>query len=218
MSINKAQAKAIADGFLDTLGSAPPSNDLPILEAVLEQAARSFIQSATDKLDKAKAIDTGELSTELTFAVTTLGKDYILTVGYSSTSRAAKYFDYVNKGVSGTEKNQGSPYSFKNNKVSRAFVDAIAAWQKRQGIGASNIRKPVSGLERKRIGIRSTVKAASSLRSLAYATAVSIKKKGRKPTHYFDDAVKESFGPELIEALSVALAGDVRLQIRQINN
>lgn len=218
MSISRAQASAIADGYLDSLGTAPPAEGLPIIEAVLSEAAKAFIDDAVANLDRKKAVDTGELATQLTFAVTVMGRDYLLTVGYPSGTDAAKYYDYVNKGVQGTMKGNSSPYRYRNNKVSKAFVDALMAWYRRQGKGAVNIRKSVSALERKRVGLRNTAKKTDGLRNLAYATAVAIKKKGKAPTNYFDNAVSANFGNELVEVLSVALAGDVRLQIRQINN
>jgi hypothetical protein len=44
-----------------------------------------------------------------------MGKGYEVTLGYPKDSKAAEYWDYVNKGVAGYGKQiSGSPYNFKS--------------------------------------------------------------------------------------------------------
>lgn len=221
MSISRSQAQAITDGFLDGLGSTRPAPGvMPIVEEVLSLAAEAFINNANENLRQSDAIATGELSTQLTFYVQQLGSTYELRVGYPKGSEAAKYYDFVNKGVqglAGSGRAPGSPYKFKTPFASKKMAAAILKWYQQQGRGATSIQRPMSGLESKRKSIRDTISQADSLKAMAYATAVNIKKKGREATKYFDKAVTNSFGPEFIESMAAALSGEVRLQIRQIN-
>lgn len=222
MSISRAQAQALRDKFLDDIGIEPPAGELPIIDQVLGLAAQEFIDTASANLDKANSVSTGELSSALTFAVDTENNTYILSVGYEKGSKAAVYYDYTNKGVQGVNKPgkaPGSPYKFRYLGVSPRHALAILKWYRQNGRSASNVNKdyPASGLEKKRLTLRSSIKEADSLKRLAYATAMKSKIEGLAPTHYFDDAVKSVFGPELIDSLQVALGGEVILRIRQTN-
>jgi hypothetical protein len=221
MGISRSQAQAIADGFLDSLGSSRPApGSLPIVEATLALMAEAFINSANNNLNSADAVTTGELSKQLTFYVEQSGSVYELSVGYPASSAAAVYWDFVNKGVQGVNKagkGAGSPYKFRFIGASKNHVDAIEAWLKTNGKGASNVRKPMNALETKRKTIRNTISANNNLRSLAYATAVSSKINGLRATRFFDGAVESNFGKAALEAIAVSLAGEVRLSVRQLS-
>lgn len=221
MSIGKAQAKALADGFLDNLGSAPPTEGFPVIEAILSEVAKDLIDTAAKNLQKAKAVSTGELITALTFQVEILGKTYVLSAGYDVNSNAAKYWDYRNQGVKGVI-NKGkapkSPYSFKNLRVSKAHALAIHQWLQHNSKGATNVKKPISRLESKRKGLLGAVKKRDNEMSLAYAVASSIKRSGIAPSNYFSNAIKSAMGKDMIGALETALAGDVRIKIRQFGD
>jgi hypothetical protein len=221
MSIGRAQAQAIADGFLNNLGTARGGpNDLPIIEEVLALAAKTFIDNAQSNLDRSKSVSTGELSDSLTFDVAVLGTTYTLTAGYNRSSPAAKYFDFVNKGVKGYTGAgaPGSPYQFKNGRVSVGMMKNILKWLKLNGRQSVNIKKPASGLERKRKKIGDLVRNVDSREQLAWATSAAIKRDGTKATRFFDKAITQTFNKDFKEAMKVALAGEVRLQIRRIYN
>lgn len=218
MSISRAQAQALSDGFLDSLGRRPPTGKLPIVEAMLGAAAKTFIDTASDNLDKANAVNTGGLQTDLVFEVETEGDLYRMSVGYNAGTDSAKYYDFVNKGVQGVNKPgkaPGSPYKFKFLGVSKKHAYAIAQWYRRNGKSAANVNKDYAlGGESKRTFARKAT-AETRLKALSYATAKAAKIGGLKPTHYFDNAVKEVFSTSFIEALEVALGGEVIVSIRQ---
>lgn len=222
MSISRAQTLALREKFLDDLGTEPPAGELPILDAVLGMAAKEFIDTASANLDKSSSVSTGELARSLTFAVETEGNTYTLSIGYEKGSKAAVYWDFNNKGVQGVTKPgkaPGSPYKFRFLGVSSRHASAIEAYLQHNGVSAANVAVdyPVGGLEKKRLSLREATKGkeTSALSSLAYAVAMKSKKEGLAPSGYFDDAVREVLGPELIEALEIALAGEVILRIRQ---
>jgi hypothetical protein len=62
------------------------------------------------------------------------------------------------------------------------------------------------------------VDAATRLKSMAYATAVNIKKKGIKRSGFFDDTINSVFGQSFLDALSKVVGQDVKIAIRQANN
>ena len=219
MSISKSQAQALRDGFLDSFGSKPPTGNLPVIDAMLALAAQQFIDTASANLDKANAVNTGDLQTELRFEVETNAAVHTMSVGYDSTSNAAKYWDFTNKGVQGVHKPgkaPGSPYRFRFLGVSKKHAYAIEQWVRHNGMSAANIspKHPASGLERKRTSARQAAQERPSLR-LAYAMAMSSKKEGLRATRYFDNAVRDVLGPSFVEALEVALGGEVIISIRQ---
>lgn len=221
MSIGRTQALALRENFLEPYGIAPPGGVLPVIEEVLGMAAQEFIDAAVVNLDNSSSVSTGELASALTFAVQTQSAGvYILSVGFPKGSNAAKYWDFNNQGVQGVNKlgkAPQSPYKFRYLGVSPRHALAILKWYRHNGKSAANVHKdyPVSGLERKRVTLRQSVKESDQLQSLAYATAMKMKKEGLEPSHFFDKAVQSTFGPELIEALAVALGGDVILNVRK---
>ena len=53
MSISRAQAQAIADGFLNTLGEKPmKEGDMPVIERLLKDFGADFITTAQKNLNK----------------------------------------------------------------------------------------------------------------------------------------------------------------------
>jgi hypothetical protein len=58
---------------------------------------------------------------------------------------------------------------------------------------------------------------AESKKRLAYAISTGIKRDGLRATYYIDNAIKETFNQEFISSLSVALQGDIVIQIRKEN-
>lgn len=211
MGIQKAQAALLAEGTLNGLGSQRVNSELSTVEAILSEAAKAFIQSATDTLQKTGSVATGELLTSLTFDLEQNGSRYQVTIGYPKDTKAAKYFDFINKGVKGTEGGSGA-YQFKSPYPSRKMALAIQAWRKLSGRQSRNVNTSVSQLETKR---KSVAEAPTSL-SIAYATATNIKKHGIKPTHFFDKATQETFNDQLKEALQVALGADIKFQIQNL--
>jgi hypothetical protein len=138
--------------------------------------------------------------------------DYQLSLGYEQGSVQDKYFRFVNKGVKGTNNTKAdnkTPYSFKTS--SKAVpVSSIEKWL------SYNKLKSVAVKKYTKLGAES--KAIQGNKSLAWAIARSIHTKGLRSTHYFDKAVAQIFNKEFIENISVAVGGDVLIQIKQTVN
>jgi hypothetical protein len=183
------------------------------VEKLLAEYAGKFITAAQRNLRSKQKIDTGALM-DVQFEVGYMGKSFVLTLGYEAGSKAAEYWDFVNQGVAGVGKTlSGSPYKFKTKGASKKMIDAMQGWITRHNIRPSD-KYTISGLEKKRKSIRSTVSQITKLRNLATAFARSIKKKGIQPTNYFDNALKLFNSAEFQKDLSEAVGFEVQVAIK----
>lgn len=217
-SIRQLQAELLDEGLLNRLGAQKEDlTKLPLMEQLLIQSAANFIIKVQENINALGISDTGALSDDISEGeLTKQGGKYSIEVGYPSNSKAAKYYDFVNKGVKGIKSGTpNSPYSFKTLGVSSAMQNNILSWVKR-----NNIRGDVAITKRqaKRQSLSTMVSQASNQKSLAYAIAKGIKKKGLKKTGYFDKAVSSIFGGDFTTAVSKILGQDIRILIRQNGN
>ena len=101
------------------------TGEMSSVDALLATYAQKFIEAAQRNLRAKHKIDTGALM-EITFDVSFMGKGYTLTLGYPKDSKAAEYWDYVNKGVAGVDKTiNGSPYKFKTKYANKKMAGSI---------------------------------------------------------------------------------------------
>lgn len=209
--MKKAQAAAIKDGFIASLGGKYDKVDkdtLPVIERILFDIGVEFTMKAKENLRKSKAIASGQLfdlSVPIVYQNAIGG--YTLEVGYPINSKADKYYDFINKGVRGTKNNRqnaGTPYSFKTSKKSIP-VKPIEDWLKLNKAKTTSVKKYSKlGVERK---------AIKDKKSLASAIARGIHRNGLKATRYFDDALKILKDQDFIDALSEALKGDIVIKL-----
>ena len=215
MSITRAQIEQLRNGFVQSLGGGfniVNPNDLPILERVLAIYGEAFNNKVTEILDKENITSSGKLADPAQPIITKFGNRYVLSLGYEPGSEAAKYYDFVNKGVKGTKNvkaDSKTPYAFNTNKKA-VPVSQIEKWL------SYNKLKSVSVSRYTRLGTER--KAIEGKKSLAFLIARSIHRKGLKSTHYFDRAVAQIFNKEFIQNLAVAIGGDVQIQIKQAVN
>jgi len=221
--VTKQQAEQIANGFIGSLGGNYNSvnpDDYPILEQILLKYGFEFTEEAKKNLTKANAISSGGL---MDLSLPQVYKDtdgYILGVGYPIGSKQDKYYDFVNKGVRGVggknarpKKNSGV-YSFKTPFANKKMALAILLWLRRANKQTIKYA-PVSKLEKKRKKLSKMLNDADSKKQLAYAISTGIKRDGLRATYYIDNAIKKVFNKEFISSLSVALKGDIVIQIRK---
>lgn len=211
MSISKAQANAIADGFLNTLGEQPmKEGEMPVIERLLKDFGADFITAAQKNLNKSKSIASGDIN-DIRMQFTKFGTTYTISLGYPKSEPASKYWDFINKGVKGTKNikaDGNTPYKFNSGKK----AIPISAAQKWLGY---NKLKVTAVKPYKKLGVET--KALDSKKSLAYVLARSVHRKGIRSTHYFDNAQKETFGKNFYEVMEAALGKDIQIKIRQIS-
>jgi len=212
MSISQAQAKAIADGFLETLGEEKTTTEgLPVIEAILLKYGADFQKQAIDNLNANNSIASGNIA-DIRFQVTKFGTIYTLSMGYPKSEPASKYWDFVNQGVKGTKNikaDSKTPYAFKSNKKSLP-ISVVEGWLK------YNKLKTVAVKKYSKLGVE--LKGSDSKKSLAAAIARSIHTKGLRSTRYFDKARDTVFGADFQKIMNAALGFDVEIKIKQIAN
>ncbi len=226
-SISQAQASLGSD--FDFGGIARGGElQLNAVETIMSQAALKFIQLAKKRLTQRGKIDTGNLSDIVVSQLTKKGGSYSITIGYDKSNPASEYYDFNDKGVKGIggfkgklprgfKEPTGSPYSFKNLRLSSAFINSITRWYLRHKsyIRNEDQRENLSGLQRKRKTLGSIVDETEKLRGLAIATAKNIKRKGISRTGFFEDNIELAFGEDFQTALAKALGQDIALSIKQ---
>ena len=210
MSISKAQAQAIADGFLNTLGEQPmKEGQMPVAERLLKDFGADFIKTAQANLRANGSIASGAID-DIRMYFSKFGTTYSISLGYPKSEKASKYFDFVNKGVKGTKNIKAdlkTPYKFNPSKKSIP-ISAVQGWLGYNKLKATAV-KPY-----RKLGVEA--KAIDTKKSLAYVVARSIHRKGIRSTHYFDNAQKEVFGKNFYEIMEAALGKDIQIKIRQI--
>jgi hypothetical protein len=224
MSISKAQAKAIADGFLNTLGEQRmKEGELPVVEQLLKNFGADFIKQAQDNLDKSGSISSGNIN-DIKLQFTKFGNSYNLSLGYPKGEPASKYWKFVNKGVQGyggknaKPNNTDSQYKYKTPYPNRAMASSIFSWlnRARKSIRSDKYTVKETTGRKKNLALRKLLTDADNKRKLAYAISSKIKRDGLKATHYFDNAAKETFGKNFYEVMEVALGKDIQIKIKQI--
>jgi len=210
MSISKAQAQAIADGFLNTLGEQPmKEGQMPVVETLLKQFGGEFITTAQENLRANGSIASGAIN-DIRMYFSKFGTTYSISLGYPKSEPASKYWDFVNKGVKGTKNikaDSKTPYKFNPSKKSIP-ISAVQGWLGYNKLKATSV-KPY-----RKLGVEA--KAIDEKKSLAYVVARSIHRKGIRSTHYFDNAQKEVFGKNFYEVMEAAVGKDIQIKIRQI--
>jgi hypothetical protein len=192
-SISKRQKAYLTTLHLDDIGSGRAdfkgADDLEPIEEILVILAQVFVKAATDALNNVHSIDTGALEGSISF-------DEIQYNGgvYSVEISVLDYYKFIDQGVKGLYSTpagaQSSPYKFKNLGVSKAFKNQIRKWIIRHGLKA-NARPVTKENFKHAIGREQKAKPFSGKPtgdSIAYAVAKSIKKKGIKPTKFWEIA------------------------------
>lgn len=196
MSIAKAQALALADGFLDSLGS--DKTDLRPRETYSEiiVLAGEFIESCQDNLNHSNSNASGKLSASLEASEPT-SEGTAMKIDVSM----LLYGLFVNAGVKGTKSGSSTAgYSFKHDLPSRKMLAAIQEWQIKARASTTNVnaKKTISRNEKKNASI--------SQLDRTYAIARSIVQHGIKPTGFLDKAVattKDKVADRLGQALRI---------------
>jgi hypothetical protein len=196
MSIAKAQAAALADGFIQSLGTGDKGDFVPkntLTELFL--LAGELVDSAQKNLNSSNKNSSGKLSESLIVDEPVQNGKVVradILMNF--------YGRFVNKGVKGLRGGSSlANYSFKTPYPSANMVKAIAEWAGRGKL------KNVATKKYKAHG-KHDVKNRSIENANAYAVAYSVKQKGLKPTGFLDKAVattESKVGDRLGAALKI---------------
>lgn len=198
MSISKIQAEALAEGFLDNIGSGKGGLQPKETFTDLVLLAGEFIEDAQDNLNKSAKNATGRLSESLQ-----AGEPQTEGGLFKIDIYMAYYGAFQNKGVRGTRSGTSTAgYSFKDEFPSQSMVKAIAEWIKNAQISTRTV-KQYSGYGKHEIKNKSIAEYDN-----AYAVARSIKQHGIKPVGFLDKAAATT-AQKVKERLGLALKVDI---------
>jgi hypothetical protein len=231
MSEAKAQAQALRDRFLTTIGDKfdlIDPTEYPVAEQILIFYGKEFNDEVQRNLSKSGSIASGKIGDLAIPKIRKFGNDYEMYLGYDKDNPASVYYKFVNKGVRGVggknarpkRVSSDSPYAYKTPFPNQKMANSLLEWYKlgKAKTTSETQKRNLSTTQRKSKKLKQIVNKADSLKALAYATASAIKRDGLKTTSYFDNAVKTVFNKDFFLAMATAFGGDVQLQIRQIGN
>jgi len=159
------------------------------VQIALQDFAKYVIQQSRSNLTKGNKNASNEL-------YNSLGSDVEKTSnGYSLAFNMADYGKFQDKGVSGTENKYNTPYKYTNKMPPPSKLDK---WIVRKGIAPRNKGK------------------FQSRKSLQFAIAKSIYKKGIKPSMFFTKPFVAAFKrlpDDLLEAYAIGLEKQIQLNI-----
>ena len=167
------------------------------IKQVLEDFGNEMQTELRAELVKDKAYVSGDLAEQIEFTSVIQGTAFV------SSLRLKDYYDYVNQGVSGTDKKRNTPYSYMStSKIPFYFAKQ---WMNNKGlfVAKGTTLTSLAGNKYK----------AGSKDSQAFAMARSWKEKGTKGNHFYDKVVTQARLDKLSQDLASAAAGDLKLAI-----
>jgi hypothetical protein len=182
--------------------------DYSEINSLMNQYGERIVERAMSNLGvyrvvngkKRRVVATDTLRKSLAYSYTQEGS--VFTLSFFAKGKAAKYASFVEYGVNGTERNNGSPYSF-----TKGFVpfDPIKAWVKEKRIMARGKDGKI---------LKQT---ESNVNAMVRRMSISIAKKGTRPLFYWRDAqqdVIEEFKDSFVTTLRGVLITEVENQIK----
>jgi len=165
---------------------------------VLEDFGNEMQKDLKAELVKDKAYVSGDLAEQIEFTSVINGEGFVFSL------RLKDYYDYVNKGVSGTDKKRpNTPYSYmSSSKIPFYFAKQ---WMNNKGLFKTK-GSTITSLAGKQYKV-------GSKDSQAFAMARSWKEKGTKGNHFYDNVVTEARLDKLKKDLASAAAGDLKTVI-----
>jgi hypothetical protein len=165
------------------------------LEATIKELANELVRRAqlslgTRKIGKNKnyGVASGELKRSLSYRIKSKGSTRQLE--FIVKGKAGKYAKFVHDGVNGTQRNVGSPYTFRKMPPRSAILD----WMRKKNVKLRDKKG------------RFKAKTKSNMNSAAFLIARSIQRKGVKGVKFYEiakDAVMARYRKLLTEAARI---------------
>jgi len=166
---------------------------------VLEEFGREMQTELRAQLVKDKAYVSGDLAEQIDFTAVVNGQGYLFQL------KLKDYYDYVNKGVSGTDRKRNTPYSYMTaSKIPFYFAKQ---WMNNKGLFVAK-GTTITSLAGKQY-------KAGDRDSQAFAMARSWKQKGIRGNHFYDKVVTEARLDKLRKDLTAAGGEDLRAVITE---
>jgi hypothetical protein len=164
---------------------------------VLEDFGNEMQKDLRAELVKDGAYVSGDLAEQIEFTSVINGQGFVFSL------RLKDYYDYVNKGVSGTDRKRNTPYSYmSSSKIPFYFAKQ---WMNNKGLFVAK-GTTITSLAGKQY-------KAGDKDSQAFAMATSWKQNGIRGNHFYDNVVTEARLDKLRKDLASAAAGDLKTVI-----
>ncbi len=197
VSINRSQAAALAEGFLDDIGTDSIVLQPRTVFTEIFLLAGELIEDAQKNLNQTNSNASGGLSRSLEAQnPREEGQTVMIDIVM------AEHGNYVNKGVKGTKSGMSKAgYSFRNENPSPAMLKNLSKSINRAGRSTrnTNARKTKS---------KNEIKNAATSKAKVWGAAVNIKRYGIKPTGFLDLAVEKTES-KIADRLQKALEIDI---------
>lgn len=203
---NRNNSRSTLD-YLNTIGSTDRGDGVSMNNTAkaLVRIADLIMTEAASNMDKNGNVATGGIISSMK-ATDIQVKGTRMELDIEIDSR----YKFLNDGVKGVNGGTGK-YQFKTLRPSKKMALAIMKWIKVRRVATKY--KAISKNEKKNQSIKAASHAANSQKSLAYAIATNIKKKGIRPTKFWTKAVAtaqkeksrilgEAFKLDIIETLN----------------
>lgn len=195
--------------LLGDLGEKPDQYGVLQFDSIVGKALYQYASALTDVLKsnltekQAYYSESELLQSIIALPVTMRGKNYLVTI------QGNDYAFFVDKGVSGTENKYNSPFSFKNNYVSKNFNKSLREWFSKRGFTLDSRYSQTRNLTKRQ---RNKVQT-DELTQWAYGAGTNIKKKGLKPTLFITDAVTEQALESMASGLANAIGASITITL-----
>lgn len=195
--------------LLGDLGENPDQYGVLQFDSIVGKALYVYASALTDVLKsnltekQAYYSESELLQSIIALPVTMRGKNYLVTI------QGNDYAFFVDKGVSGTENKYNSPFSFKNNYVSKNFNKSLREWFSKRGFTLDSRYSQTRNLTKRQ---RNKVQT-DELTQWAYGAGTNIKKKGLKPTLFITDAVTDQALESMASGLANAIGSSITITL-----
>jgi len=182
---------------------------------VLMSYEQKLIDALVQSLEKNDRVKGGSLAQSVSVRFKAFATHFTIEIDME------KYWKFVDKGVDGWSKSQGSEYKYKKGgkpipedamrefMAENGITPAMSISRQRQ-LEKVKGKGKLSGKIRK--GLKQKNKS-DALRSAGYAMGFNIKKKGIKPTHFVDEALDGNIFDQLTNDMAEALGREITITL-----
>lgn len=181
--------------------------DLSSVEDVLAIIRQETIDELIESLERVNRVSSGGLSQSINVDIVDDG-------GFHFILSMDEYWKFVDEGVDGTKKSQGSQFKYKKKNIKQQAVLEFIA---NRGIGLGNLAthyKNKDGVFKKR---KKSLPKEKARKSQAWLIGRKIAERGLKPTNFYSDVINDDWKKDFTKRVSQALGRDILIQFKNIN-
>jgi len=170
---------------------------------ILENYKQIIIDALADSLEKNERVAQAMLRQSISINIRSFATNMVMEISM------ADYWKFVDKGVDGTMRKQGSPYKFKKGNIKQDAVKkfalnrGITSYKKPDGTVIFDTKKDLKDRKGKSIPMNKKFK------TLYWLIGRGIARNGIKPTNFVDEAFDNNILDNMSKDLSTALGREI---------